>query len=989
MFQSVRSLFLKPATLIALALFSFLVSPLAFSQASYEGQIVSSITVIADPRLDVARFRSLVTQEAGKPYSASAVEASKVALQQAGNFPKVWTDVEPETAGLHLSFVLEPAYYVGVASFPGATKLFRYTRLLQVINFQDESPYDKSQLPGQEKLLLDFFRNNGFFAAQVRGGQTLDEAHHIANPVFEVNLGKRARIGNVIIRGGNANENARLLHSVQGIRARASGGLLKTSKTYTSSRIKNATSLLKASLTKRHYLANRITFESPQYHPETNRVDILVAVEVGPTVDVKTSGAKVSFLPYLSNRQVKKLVPVYSEGSVDRDLVDEGARNLNNYFQKKGYFDSQVTTNYQNTPGKVTVAYNIDKGRKHKLDNVIFSGNHQVSSAELNSGLTIKKHTFLSRGLFSQKLLTASAKNIQTVYRDRGFEDVKVTPSVVDHEPKIDVKFAIVEGTKTIVDNVLIQGDEHVPIAALTPPQGFTVLSGTAFSPGRVSKDRGQILAHYLNRGFLNVDVKTKITRHSDDPHRVDVAFLINEHQQVNINDVVLVGQEITRPQLISETADISPETPLSQGKLLQAQSELYNLGIFDWSSVGPEREIFDQSDETALLKVHEAKRNIITYGFGFEAARRGGSVPSGTVAIPGLPVINTGTNNIVPSQATFVSPRGSIEYTRRNIRGLGETGQISALAARLDQRALISYTDPRFRNTRWNALTTFSLERTTENPLFAARLGDASFQLERTLNQANTSRLQIRYDFNKTRLSQLLVPELVLEQDRNVRLSTLSATFIKDTRDKPLDAHRGVFSTLNLGITPTAFGSSANFGKFFGQYSYYRPMKGLVWANSVRLGLAKPFSGSFVPTSQLFFTGGGNTIRGFPLNGAGPQRLVPFCAPGTAPSACTSLITVPIGGRQLFILNSELRFPLHIPIDILKPLGAVAFYDGGNVYRRINFNDFVNSYTNTVGVGLRYATPIGPVRIDLGRNLNPVPGVGSTQYFITLGQSF
>jgi outer membrane protein insertion porin family len=227
------------------------------------------------------------------------------------------------------------------------------------------------------------------------------------------------------------------------------------------------------------------------------------------------------------------------------------------------------------------------------------------------------------------------------------------------------------------------------------------------------------------------------------------------------------------------------------------------------------------------------------------------------------------------------------------------------------------------------------------------------------------------------------------LEQDRNVRLSTLSATFIKDTRDKPLDAHRGVFSTLNLGITPTAFGSSANFGKFFGQYSYYRPMKGLVWANSVRLGLAKPFSGSFVPTSQLFFTGGGNTIRGFPLNGAGPQRLVPFCAPGTAPSACTSLITVPIGGRQLFILNSELRFPLHIPIDILKPLGAVAFYDGGNVYRRINFNDFVNSYTNTVGVGLRYATPIGPVRIDLGRNLNPVPGVGSTQYFITLGQSF
>jgi outer membrane protein assembly factor BamA len=211
----------------------------------------------------------------------------------------------------------------------------------------------------------------------------------------------------------------------------------------------------------------------------------------------------------------------------------------------------------------------------------------------------------------------------------------------------------------------------------------------------------------------------------------------------------------------------------------------------------------------------------------------------------------------------------------------------------------------------------------------------------------------------------------------------------IKDTRDKPLDAHHGIFGTLNVGITPSAFGSSANFAKMFGQYAYYRPFLGMVWANSVRLGLAKPFSGSFVPTSQLFFTGGGTTLRGFPLNGAGPQRLVPFCPAGTPASSCTSEITVPVGGQQLFILNSELRFPLHVPIDILKPLGAVVFYDGGNVDSRINFRQFVDNYTNTVGIGLRYGTPIGPVRIDVGRNLNPVPGLGSIQYFITLGQSF
>ncbi len=968
-------------------LISFQVS--AHGQASYEGQIVSSVGIIADPRLDVEKLKPLITQQPGQPFSQENINSSRLALKKAGDFTKVSIDVEPETAGLRVNFILEPAYYIGVVHFPGATKLFSYTRLLQVINFQDEEAYDKSEIPNQEKLLLELFKSNGFFAAKINSDVALDDIHEIASPSFHVELGKRARIGTINIRGTTPDETPRLLHCVGGLRAHITGGLLKTGKSYTSSRIKSATAMLKAELAKQHYLANRLTFDPPQYHPDTNRADVSITIVLGPVVDVKTTGAKLSWLPYLSNREIKKLVPIYNEGSVDRDLVDEGERNLSNYFQKKGYFDVKVTTVFDHADDKITVSYNIDKGRKHKVDHVIFTGNHQLSSADLLANIGIRKHSLLARGLFSQKLLNASVKNIQQLYRNTGYEDVKVTPTVVDHEPKIDVSFKIEEGTRTLVDHVEIQGNQHLSATDLKPKGGFNVQAGTPFSPARVSKDRSQILAKYLDEGYLNVDVKAPITRHPDNPHRVDIAFVIQEHQQIRIKDVVLIGQKVTRPKLINKTANISAETPLSQGKLLEAQSNLYSLGIFDWSSVGPKEEIADQKEEQTLVKVHEAKRNSITYGIGFEATRRGGSVPAGTVAIPGLPTIGTGNTNIVPSQATFVSPRGSIEYTRRNFRGLGETGQITVLAARLDQRVLSSYSDPHFRSTQWNALTTFSIERTTENPLFAARLGDAAFQLERTLDQAKTTRLQIRYDFNKTRLSELLVPQLVLEQDRNVRLSTVSATLIKDTRDKPLDAHHGIFGTLDLGITPTAFGSSANFAKLYGQYAYYRPFRGMVWANSIRLGFAKPFAGSFVPTSQLFFTGGGDSIRGFPLNGAGPQRLVPFCAPGTAPGACTTEITVPVGGEQLFILNSELRFPLHVPIDILKPLGAVVFYDGGNVNGRINFHQFVDNYTNTLGIGLRYATPIGPVRIDLGRNLNPVPGLGSTQYFITLGQSF
>ena len=185
--------------------------------------------------------------------------------------------------------------------------------------------------------------------------------------------------------------------------------------------------------------------------------------------------------------------------------------------------------------------------------------------------------------------------------------------------------------------------------------------------------------------------------------------------------------------------------------------------------------------------------------------------------------------------------------------------------------------------------------------------------------------------------------------------------------------------------MNPNALGSNVNFGRFLAQAAAYRDIhSGMIWANSVRLGLEEASSGSHVPISQRFFTGGGSTLRGFPLNGAGPQTTVPICGNPSDPSTC-GFITVPTGGRQLFIVNSELR----IPIPIKKNLGFAMFYDGGNAYARVGFKDFVRNYTNSVGVGLRYNTPVGPVRVDIGHNLSPIPGIKATQIFITLGQAF
>jgi len=445
-----------------------------------------------------------------------------------------------------------------------------------------------------------------------------------------------------------------------------------------------------------------------------------------------------------------------------------------------------------------------------------------------------------------------------------------------------------------------------------------------------------------------------------------------------------------TKRDLITRHVKIPVGKRLDEATILTAESNLYNLGVFDWASVDPLRPITTESDNEVLIKVHEAKRNQITYGFGFDVINKGGNVPGGTIALPNLPPVGL-PNTFKTSQQTFWGPRGSFEYTRLNFRGRAESVTIGGLAARLDQRAAASWASPAFWNSIWSSSLTLSAERSSENPIFTDRIVQGSLQFQRPLNGRKDQTLILRYSLRRTNLTNLLIPELVTAEDRNERLSTLSASFIRDTRDHTLDAHRGIYESLEADINPSFLGSNTNFARALGQIAYYRRLgrNGIIWANSLRLGLEGAFSGDHVPLSERFFAGGGSTIRGFPLNGAGPQREVPVCSNPADTSTC-SKITVPVGGQQLVIFNSEVRFPIPVTFPIIgDKLGGAVFYDGGNVYNSVGFQNFFGNYTNSVGFGLRYTTPVGPVRVDIGHLLTNIPGVKSTQLFITLGQAF
>jgi outer membrane protein insertion porin family len=946
---------------------------------SYEGQNVSSVELAGRPDVNTEKFLPMLAIRQGQPFARAKVDQSVAALKKTGQFHDVLIEVRPEPEGIRVLFVLQPAMYFGIYEFPGATSRFQYSRLVQISNYPPRGAYSSVDVQQARDALQTFFRRSGFFLAKVEPVVQTDTQHGLANVIFHITLGRRAKFGQVIVKGTTPQESEHLQRTLHSSMARLRGSAIRRGKTYKLGTVQRATQYLQGQLTKQDRLAAEVKLIGANYNPQTNRADVSFQVQPGPLVHVKVQGA------HLWSWTRQRLLPIYQQVGINPEVIQEGRQNLISHFQSKGYFDVKVTTQtIQQQPSEQTIVYQITKGPRHKVAEVAVKGNQHFSDKELLSHVAVNKSHFLSRGKYSEKLVRSSVKNLTGVYTAAGFSEVKVTPQVTMRNGNIAAKFQIEEGPQDIVEALRIEGNEHLSEQQLAP-RGLKVTPGQPYSQKAVDVDRNNIIARYLELGFLTTTFRQTVRPVPKQPHRVEVVYLIREGPQVSISTVATLGNKETQPKLINRvTASLQPGHPLKENDMLSSESELYSLGVFDWAEIDPRRRITTQTHDDVLIKVHESRRNSITYGFGFEVVNRGGSVPSGTVAVPGLPPVGL-PSTFKTSEKTFYGPRGTFEYMRKNVLGKGASLTFSGLAGRLDQRGSINYIDPMFRWTNWSSNLSVSGEHNSQNPIFSSRQAQYGFQLQRPLNKDKTQNLFLRYSLSQTGLTRLLIPALVPAEDQHVRLSTFSGTYIRDTRDNALDAHKGIYESFEASITPSALGSNVNFAKLLAQSAYYKQIPlGIIWANSLRIGLEQPFAGSHVPLSERFFSGGGSTLRGFPLNGAGPQRTIPACGDPSDTSTC-SRITVPVGGNQLLIINSELR----IPVPLKKGLGVVAFYDGGNVYDRIGFHNFGANYTNTIGTGIRYATPVGPVRIDIGHNLNALPGIKATQIFITLGQAF
>ncbi|PYT12080.1 MAG: hypothetical protein DMG59_24615, partial [Acidobacteria bacterium] len=314
------------------------------------------------------------------------------------------------------------------------------------------------------------------------------------------------------------------------------------------------------------------------------------------------------------------------------------------------------------------------------------------------------------------------------------------------------------------------------------------------------------------------------------------------------------------------------------------------------------------------------------------------------------------------PAGTTGFSPRISLGLSRLNLLGLGHTVSLQTRASTVEQRALLSYLLPQFSGNE-NLSLTFSglFDYSHDVRTFAARRWEGSVQLGQRLSRANT--LQYRFSFRRVTITDLKIsPELIPLLSQPERTGQVSLAFIQDRRDDPINSHRGIYNTVDAGIALKQFGSETVFTRLLLRNSTYHPLsRDVVVARTLQLGYIQRLAGlPEIPLAERFFSGGATSNRAFPENQAGPRDLQ---------------TGFPIGGNALIFHSTELRFPL-----FGDNIGGVLFHDMGNVYdevrdvsfrfRQRNLQDF-DYMVHGIGFGIRYRTPIGPIRADFSLSPN------------------
>lgn len=911
------------------------------------GRKIASIRYVPETQpYSLAQMEQMNPVKAGDVYDSRKISDAIERLYQTGRFYTIDVDASLLGEEVVLEFRTETAWFVGRVTVTGEADPPNVSQLIAASRLELGQDFTEDYLLQSSGNIIALMRANGFYQAKVAPRFEHEPLTQQVNISFQLTHGPRARFTTPVIRGVIGRPEKSILRTTRWQRLWGLAGF----KEVTENRVQSGLDRVRYSFQARDFLMAKVALEKLEYVPETNRVRPYLKIDAGPRVRVRVDGAR------LSRGKLRQMVPIYQEHSVDRDLLNEGSRNIAQYLHGRGFFDATVefTESPVTAGGEQTILYTVDRGPRFKLTQLHIEGNKYFDTETLRERMSVMPATWLRyrNGRFSDDLLEKDVESIQYLYQANGFRDVKVETRVERNTQakgdEVMLHVTITEGPQWFVSGVEISG---VNLRDFDFVKGLLqTTEGQPFSETALVADRDTMLNFYFNNGYPDATLELKTERNAE-TRRVNIKFEVTEGRRNFVRRVLVSGFQATRPRLIYDRIPLQTGDALSQSAIIEAQRRLYDLGIFAKVDIALQNPDGKERDKSVLYRLEEASRYSYTFGFGAQLARIGG----------GLGTFDS------PAGAPGFSPRVNFGVSRVNFKGLGHTVSFRGQLSNFQKRAFVNYYAPQFTgNDRLNLSFTSLFDDSRDIRTFAAQRVEGSVQLGQRLSRANT--VQYRFTYRRVQINESTLsidPALIPLFSQPVRLGILSSSFIRDRRDDPIDTHRGSYTTVDFGFAGSYFGSQSDFLRLLVRNStYHRVAKDVVLARLTTLGGMFSLSGRSlekdVPLPERYFSGGGATHRGFPDNQAGPRDLS---------------TGFPVGGKALVMNTLELRFPL-----IGDNLGGVLFHDMGNVYKDLdkisfrtkqrNVQDF-DYMVHAVGFGIRYRTPVGPVRFDLAFSPN------------------
>jgi outer membrane protein insertion porin family len=669
----------------------------------------------------------------------------------------------------------------------------------------------------------------------------------------------------------------------------------------------------------------------PDFDEENGRVSLTVEVTPNEKIVVHIDGASVP---------VDLIKPIWEAQIFEEWGLDEGEAKIIGYLRDRGHIFATVFSSIERRENEIHVIHKVAPGRKVGVQDIEFRGLEHFTEDQLKRELLISGNIPLLSKIPGSRLFQLSGE-MEFLYKTRGFPETDVQLQFEwQGEKKVKPIYIVSEGRQETVAQVTFEGASLFPPADLQSRIGSS--QGGAYYQPSVQLDIEKLLIFYRNQGVRGTEIVAAAEMVEED--RFAVNFQVREGERVIIQEIVISGHDITRLGVITRELQVREGELARYDAIRETKRRLEGLGVF--SEVRIEEIQLSPDTMNLFIQVSEGDRHHVSAGLGLETA---------------------GAPHSADVWNYDVRLRGTGEIIRQNLFGRAATLSLVGQLSIREQRVVATWQQPYFFGIPINTFLNAWWEQEQRTSFRYERIG-VSLSGIRTFKGQEYWTLVPTLKFARTTILELEIEEDEIDrQFLPYSTTSIGGSVLRDRRDDPFNPLKGYFFSTALEWAYPLFNTESNFLKLFSKYQRYFPVGNRIqFAFTSRLGLGS----GHMPIPERFFAGGSNSFRGTRYDELGPKDPV---------------FGNPVGGKALFLLNFELVLPI---FSQLENLGAVFFYDTGNVWTspsQISLNDMEHA----LGLGLRYRTPLGPVRFEFGWNLDAAPGESKTLVFITIGNMF